>query len=109
MNVSDVLRKISHLKVEGNNDISEDYVERMFLIEDLGKWEKIIAGLLGPAVKPAGEKPTQVFLDLTLSYGGILDDQILYYKKFKDASLIAMFWPWKDNNQVTLKIVRIEE
>jgi len=109
MNVSDVLHRCSHLNVEEKNDISEDYVERVFLKEDFGEWEKILTDLLGPAVKRAGEKATQSFFELTIDYGGLLDDQILYYKKFKDTSIIAMFWPWKDNDQVTLKLACIKE
>jgi len=109
MNVSDVLHRCSHLKIEEKNDISKDYVERVFLKEDLGKWEKVLTDLLGPAVKRAGEKTTQSFSQLTTDYGGLLDDQILYYKEFKDTSLLAMFWPWKDNNQVTLKIACIQK
>ena len=108
MNVSDVLQRINHLNIEEKNDISEDYAERVFLRKDLGKWEKILTDLLGPAFKRAGEETTQAFSDLTIDYGGLLDDQVLYYKKFKNTSLIAMFWPWKDNSQVTLKVICIK-
>ena len=109
MNVRDVLQRCSHLKIEEKNDISKDYAERVFLKEDFQEWEKVLTDLLGPAVKRAGEKTTQAFSQLTIDYGGLLDDQILYYKQFKDTSLIAMFWPWKDNNQVTLKIACIKK
>jgi len=109
MNVSDVLQRCDHLKVEGKNDISEDYVERVFLKEDLEKWEEILTDLLGPAVKRAGEETTLSFSELTIDYGGLLDDQILYYKEFEDTSLIVMFWPWKDDNQVTLKIACVKK
>ena len=109
MNVSDVLQRCDHLKVEGKNDISEDYVERVFLKEDLEKWEEIVTDLLGPAVKRAGEETALSFSELTIDYGGLLDDQILYYKEFEDTSLIVMFWPWKDDNQVTLKIACVKK
>ncbi len=109
MNVSDILQRCSHLKSEGGCDISEDYVEREILVKDIEQWEKILTDILGPAVKKAGDKTTQLFLTLTINYGGILDDQTLFYKKFNENSIIAMFWPWKDNNQVTLKIACIKE
>jgi len=109
MNVSDILQRCSHLKIENKNDISKDFVERVFLKNELKDWEKILSDLLGPAAKPAGEKTTEAFLDLTIKYGGILDDQTLFYKKFEDSSIIAMIWPWKDNNQVTLKLACFKE
>jgi len=91
MNVSDVLQKCSHLKIEQKNEISEDYVERVFLKEDLGKWEKVLTDCLGPAVKQAGEKTTEEFSELTIAYGGLLDDQILYYKEFQNTSVAVLF------------------
>ena len=109
MNVSEILKRCSHLTVEGECDISEDFVERVFFKKDIGAWEKVLTDILGPALKKAGEVPTQLFCDLTVNYGGILDDQTLFYKKFEGYAIIAVFWPWKDNNQVTLKIACIKE
>ncbi len=109
MTVNDILQRCSHLKVEKKCDISEDYVERVFLRKNIEQWEEILTDILGPAVKKDGEKTTQLFFDLTINYGGILEDQTLFYKKFEENSVIAMFWPWKDNHQVTLKIACFKE
>lgn len=109
MNISDILQRCSHLKIEGKNDISEDYIERVLLRKDAERWEKVLLDILGPVAKRAGEKTTQHHLDLTINYGGLLDDQTLYYKKFDENSVIAMIWPWKDNNQITLKIACFKE
>lgn len=109
MNVSDVLKRCNHLKVEEKNDISQDFVERVFLKGDIEQWEAILTNILGPPVKQLGEKTTQFFSDLTINYGGLQDDQILFYQKCEENSMIAMLWPWKDNNQVTLKIACFKE
>jgi len=109
MNVSDILQRCSHLKIDRKHDISEDYVERVFFKKDIGQWKEILGDILGPAVKQAGAKTTQSLFDLTAHYGGLMDDQTLFYKKFDDNSVIAMFWPWKDNNQITLKIACFKE
>jgi len=107
--INDIFQRCSHLRFEEKNIFSEHYVEGVFLQEDSKEWEEILSDILGPAIKRAGEKATESFLDLTIKYGGIQDDQTLFYKKFKENSIIAMIWPWKDNNQATLKIVRFEE
>jgi len=104
MNVKDILERSSHLKTGRGRDISEDYIEREIFARDIEEWERILTDILGPPVKKAGEKTTQSFFDLTAQYGGIQDDQTLFYRKFDERSVIAMFWPWKDKNQVTLKI-----
>jgi hypothetical protein len=109
MNVKDILERCSHLKVEKGYDISEDYAEREILVKDMEQWEKILTDILGPPVKKAGDKTTQFFFNLTVDYGGIMDDQTLFYKKFDGRSMIAMFWPWKDHNEVTLKIACFKE
>ena len=109
MNINDILQRCNHLKIEGKNVISEDFVEWEFLQDDSKELEKILSNILGPAAKRAGEEVTQSYLDLTIKCGGILDDQILFYKKFEENSIIAMIWPWKDKNQATLKIACFNE
>jgi len=61
------------------------------------------------ARQAVGRKTTQFFSDLTINYGGLQDDQVLFYRKCEENSMIAMLWPWKDNNQVTLKIACFKE
>ena len=109
MNIHDILQLCSQFETEREHDISQDFVERVFFAKDIKKWENVLSDILGPAVKKAGDKTTQNYFDLTINYGGILDSQTLFYKKFKEHSIIAMFWPWRDNNQVTLKIARFKE
>jgi len=109
MNIKDILQRCSHIKIEEKNVISNDHVEWEFLQDVSEELEKILSNILGPATKRAGKEVKQSYLDLTIKYGGILDDQTLFYKKFEKNSIIAMIWPWKDNNQATLKIVCFKE
>ena len=62
MNVSDVLKRCNHLKVEEKNDISQDFVERVFLKDDIEQWEEILTNILGPPVKQLGKKQHSSFL-----------------------------------------------
>ena len=94
MNVSDVLKRCNHLKVEEKNDISQDFVERVFLKDDIEQWEEILTNILGPPVKQLGKKTTQFFSDLTINYGGLQDDQVFVlskvWGKFNDRYAVAM-------------------
>ncbi len=109
MNIQDILQQCSHLETGGGSDISKNYAEREIFVKDMGEWEKILTDILGPPVKRAGEETTQDFFKLTIDYGGVMEGQTLFYKKFDGKSIIAMFWPWKDQNQMTLKIACFEE
>jgi hypothetical protein len=39
-------------------------------------------------------------------FGGIRDDQVLYFKKDNEYSFFAMLWPWTDEYHITVKIGR---
>lgn len=104
MNLKELTAQFCHLRVNEKRTSSPDYEEWVIYAEDLGKWSRILSDLLGPAVKPKGEKTTQEAFTLTVKFGGILEDQTLYHKKFGDMSVIAMLWPWKNNVHVTIKM-----
>ncbi|OGX34355.1 MAG: hypothetical protein A3C36_07605 [Omnitrophica WOR_2 bacterium RIFCSPHIGHO2_02_FULL_52_10] len=104
MNLKQLTAQFCHLRVNEKRTSSPGYEEWVIYAEDLGKWNRILSDLLGPAVKPKGEKTTQEAFALTVKFGGILEDQILYHKKIGGVSVVAMLWPWKNNVHVTIKM-----
>jgi len=107
--ISEILKKCDYLKVEEERVNSSGYNEQIIFADEIDQWHKALTGVLGSAVKPEGEKTTPEHFALTVNYGGIFDDQTLFYKKFEDRSILAMFWPWKNKIHVTLKIVCFQE
>jgi len=107
--ISEILEKCGHLKVEEKRVSSSGYSEQVIFADEIDQWNKVLTGILGAAVKPAGQKTTPQYFVLTVNFGGIFDDQTLFYKNFENKSIIAMFWPWKNKIHATLKIACFQE
>jgi len=109
MTIDEILKQCDQLKTEEKRVSSNVYDERVIYVDEIDQWSQVLAESLGPAVKPAGQKTTPQDFALTVNYGGIFDDQTLFYKKFEEKSILAMFWPWKNKIHVTLKVACFQE
>lgn len=98
----DMTRKLKQLNIHETRQISDDYCELVLFNKDMEKWNEIISENLGPPIKPAGVLTTDDILALTHDLGEIVDHQTLFKKDFDDSSVLAMFWPWQDNEHTTL-------
>jgi hypothetical protein len=104
-----IIERFNNLAIYEQRYLSDDYDELVFFNKEIAEWMGIFTDILGPAIKPKGVKPTQTDLLLTKDYGGILDNQTLFKKKFDDVTVFAMFWPWQDNVHTTLKVVFLKK
>ena len=104
MTLNDILQKVQGLKVVEERRMTEDYCELVFLSKDIEIWHNAITDALGEPRKPAGKQPTDADQDLTQNTGGIWVGQTLFEKKFDNCTIIAKFWPWQDEANVTLKM-----
>ena len=107
--LKEIIEKCSRLKVDESRSVAEDYAELVFFNKEISEWNKILVDALGPAIKPAGTEPTEEDLRLTEDYGGIHDSQTLFKKEFDGFTVIAMFWPWQDNEHTTLKMAALKK
>ncbi len=104
MTLNDILQKVEGMKIVERRSVTDDYCELVFLSKDLDAWHNVIAEALGEPRKPAGTKPSDADQDLTMDTGGIWVGQTLFEKKFDKSTIIAKFWPWQDDEHITLKI-----
>lgn len=104
MQLKKIIDHCSHLSVVEERCISEEFVELVFINEQVDKWAEILTTHLGPPRKPSGQAPSDRDLQLTSHTGGIRIEQTLFEKEFDNATVIAKFWPWKDNNHTTLRM-----
>ena len=109
MTLKEIIDKCEGLEVARELSISCEYDEFVFLSKEMDKWSKVFEDILGPAVKPAGVKPTADQLMLSKEYGGVYENQTLFKKDFDDVSIIAMFWPWQDKTHTTLKLALLKK
>ncbi|HLF17290.1 MAG TPA: hypothetical protein VI749_00140 [Candidatus Omnitrophota bacterium] len=104
MDLAKIMGKCSTLTVFEQRSSTANYNELVFSYRDLQAWQKILEQELGPAVKPAGEKPSPEDQKIAESFGGIYANQMLFRKDTSEGTVIAMFWPWSDEEHVTLKL-----
>ncbi len=109
MTLNEISEKFKHLEVSEKRDMSDDYNELVFYTKDVDEWNRILIDTLGPAVKPPGMKAGEEHVALARNYGGIYDNQTLFEKEFESVVIIAMFWPWQDNEHITLKLALLKE
>ena len=104
MTPKQIIEKCEGLSVYEKRSLEDGYSELVFYSKEANEWNRVVVDILGPAVKPAGVKPSQDHQNVTKEYGGIHANQTLFKKEYGDFSVIAMFWPWQDGIYVTLKI-----
>ena len=104
MTLKEIIEKCGTVSICEERCMNDEFCELVFYNKDTGEWTRIVAAILGHAIKPAGVEPTTDDQYLTKDYGGIWSDQTLFRKEFDDGTVIAMFWPWQDGIHTTLKM-----
>ncbi len=105
--VQEILKAIEGLPVDEKRAAQSEYLELVFMAGDMARWDEKIASVLGAAVKPQGQKPSKDDEAITGNYGGIGQDQVLYRKDANGGTCVAMMWPWRDGDHVTLKVATL--
>ena len=106
MELKTLIENLKKLPLEETRVDSQEGFECVVQTATLKALFSTLETFFGPAFKPVKQKPNPQALELTSSFGGIRDDQILYYKKKQKTSFMAMIWPWGNGQSATVKIIR---
>ena len=104
MSLKEIIEKCKTFDIIQTRCIEDKYVEIVISNQQIDGWNKVFFEIFGPAIKPAGKKPTKEALLLTKEYGGIQYGQILFKQEIDGNTMIAMLWPWQDGMRTTLKM-----
>lgn len=104
MTLKEIIDCCSEFKVREKRCMTEDFIELVFHNEESSEWQRVLNAFLGQPIKPEGQQPSDKDLKLTADTGSIRIEQTLYEKEFEDGTVIAKFWPWKDNAHTTLRM-----
>jgi hypothetical protein len=104
MQLREIIDCCSHLKVTEKRCLTDEFIEFVFVNEDIAEWHRILSAFLGAPRKPKGKEPNVSDLKITEKTGGIRIEQTLFEKAFENTEIIAKFWPWKDNIHTTLRM-----
>jgi hypothetical protein len=108
MKLHDVISKFRDLQPcqkKYHVDRQGEYARLVFERRDMTAWYQALQDLLGPPVKTESQPVTDELIQLTRDFGEIFDHQTLFCMEKQNQRILAMFWPWRDNQRVTLKIM----
>ena len=104
MNFNALLKELKKLEFREKRFDSPDYLELVFTVSQLPELSPLLEGHFGRPFKAAGEKLRGGSWEFLEKYGGVRQDQTLYFVEEKGAVFYAMLWPWSDRANVTAKI-----
>lgn len=97
------LKKIPCLELRSDEP---DFFELVVKVNDIPKVNTILETFFGKAIKPSGEKATADAKKKAEAYGGIRDDQTLYYLESEELYYYSLIWPWANGQSATVKVIR---
>jgi hypothetical protein len=104
MTLKEIIDCCSEFRVKEKRCLTEEFIELVFVNDEISNWQRVLVAFLGPPIKPGGQAPSENDLARTANTGGIRIEQTLYEKEFDGGAVIAKFWPWKDNIHTTLRM-----
>jgi hypothetical protein len=107
MRLTEIYEKCSHLGIFEERCVTDEFVELVFFNEDVTQWFNIISAIMGQPRKAQDEEPNATDLELTANTGSIRFEQTLFEKEMEEGTIIAKFWPWKDNVHTTLRMAML--
>ncbi len=102
----ELLAAVKKIKLEQTRVEEDEALECVVRQERLKELAEILERFFGAAFKPTGKAPSREAQNCTADFGGIFENQTLYYLKKDNAAYYAMLWPWNDGVSVTVKIFK---
>ena len=106
MDFSSFLETVKEIQCQEKRTLTADYVE---VVVTKANWEsmaKVLETFFGLPLKPEGQKPSRDAENCAKAYGGVRQNQTLYFQKNETGSYAALLWPWGNGTSVTLKIIK---
>jgi len=102
----DELKKIPSLESRMENTNNTEFViDNQYVMNAHVIFQKFF----GEDFKAPGEDPTTEDKRHSARWGGIREDQTLYYHESEGSRQCAMLWPWSDGYRVTVRIANFKE
>jgi len=109
MLLNDIVVLFDEFEVYQRRTVNDNYCELVFYTKDTDKWSDFFTSQLDQPIKLPGSKPSKDDELITKDYGGIYNEQTLFKKEVESSIVIAMFWPWQDGINTTLKLAVLDK
>ena len=104
---SDFLKEIKKLNLREIRSDTENFLECVVEISFSTQLKNSLESYFGPALKPTGEIPTKKAEEIAAPFGGVRQNQTLYYCQRSSLGYATMIWPWGDGVLMTVKIFQL--
>ncbi len=104
MTFLELAEQIKKLPPEELRSESQALFECVFDTKFSAKLTATLEGFFGTALKPAGQNPTKELKTYSDQFGGVRNNQTLYFREQEGISYCALIWPWSDETKATLKV-----
>jgi len=112
MELIDLIVKLKHLDYSQKKyhvDRHGEYAQLVFSNSHTQEWLDCISEMLGQPIKTAQQPVSEDIVCLTKDFGEIFDHQTLFYREIDIHRIMAMFWPWKNQESTTLKLMILKK
>ena len=106
MTFQDLLTQIQALKYEESRGQTADYFEAVISKAALEPLRALLTVYFDAPLKAEGRSPSAESKEQAGPYGGIRDDQTMYFRQDGEYSECALLWPWGSGNRITVKVIR---
>ena len=97
------LKKIPCIELRSEDP---EFFELVVKLSEIYKVNSVLETFFGKPLKPCGEKPTSESKKKAEAYGGVRDDQTLYYLEAEELYYYSLIWPWANGQSATVKVIR---
>jgi hypothetical protein len=106
MTFKDLMEELKGIDFDAIRVDSYNYFEAVILRDRIPLLKEKLDKVFGEPVCPSEKKVSADIQQEIEDFGGIRDDQTLYFIKEKEYSFFAMLWPCTDEYHITVKIGR---
>jgi hypothetical protein len=106
MDFSSLRRNMRSFSFDALRTDCDNFFEAVVLQQELEKLHLHLKSIMGEPVFPSRNRLPIKVQEAVNGFGGIMPGQTLYYKTTGTDSVLAMFWPWKDGQRTTIKIIQ---
>lgn len=106
MQFEELKKEIQDFGIKTIRKNENSYFEAVVVKDRIAQLIQRLEGIFGSPIWPSEKKLSPEISSIVENFGGVRDDQTLYFWQEKDFYIFAMLWPWSDGVNITLKIGR---
>ncbi len=106
MEFPELLEQLKTLKREEMRSQAADYFEIVVASTEMPSLLSMLQDYFGEPLKPVGKSPSNEAQRCAKPYGGVRENQTLFYRRIGEGSVVALIWPWGSGLSLTLKLFR---